>query len=98
MSTSASSTLERQNDDVLENLLGKVKSLRGVTNDIYDDAESQRGMLDNTSNLFDNFSARLANSSSRLTHTVVQGARHHRLTLYIVAGFVTLFFVYRWFF
>lgn len=27
MSTSASSTLERQNDDVLENLLGKVKSL-----------------------------------------------------------------------
>lgn len=72
MSTSASSTLERQNDDVLENLLGKVKSLvsqaqsgegeeqleltdwsvrsrqRGVTNDIYDDAEAQRGLLDNT--------------------------------------------------
>lgn len=48
MSTSASSTLERQNDDVLEGLLGKVKQLRGVTTDIYDDAESQRAMLDNT--------------------------------------------------
>lgn len=50
------------------------------------------------SNLFEDFSTRLANSSNRLTHTVVQGARHHRLTLYIVASFVGLFLIYRWFF
>ncbi|CAO1613640.1 unnamed protein product [Jaminaea pallidilutea] len=93
-----SSTLERQNDDVLENLLGKVKSLRGVTTDIYDDAESQRGLLDNTGQMFDDFGTRLQASSARFSQTVVQGARHHRLTLYIVLGFLALFFVYRWLF
>ncbi|CAO1617744.1 unnamed protein product [Parajaminaea phylloscopi] len=98
MSTSASSTLERQNDDVLENLLGKVKSLRGVTTDIYDDAEAQRGLLDNTSNLFDDFGSRLQATTSRLTHTVTGGKRHWRLTFYIAAGFVVLFLVYRWIF
>lgn len=30
-----SSTLERQNDDVLENLLGKVKSLVGIGPEMY---------------------------------------------------------------
>ncbi|PWN23850.1 hypothetical protein BCV69DRAFT_296161 [Microstroma glucosiphilum] len=131
MSTSASSTLERQNDDVLEGLLGKVKQLRGVTTDIYDDAEAQRGILDNTvshafspvllpsksvqglvltgtaslntshnspsakSHLFDVFGNRLRATSNRFSHTIVQGSRHNRLTLYIVGGFVALFILYR---
>ncbi|CAO1628940.1 unnamed protein product [Sympodiomycopsis kandeliae] len=98
MSTSASSTLERQNDDVLEGLLGKVKQLRGVTTDIYDDAENQRGLLDSTGQSFDEFSSRLSNSSARFTRTVVQGAKHHKLTLYIVGGFLAVFLLYKWVF
>lgn len=48
--------------------------------------------------MFDDFGTRLQASSARFSQTVVQGARHHRLTLYIVLGFLALFFVYRWLF
>lgn len=50
------------------------------------------------SHLFDDFGNRLRATSNRFSHTIVQGSRHHRLTLYIVAGFVTLFILYRFLF
>ncbi|PWN96469.1 hypothetical protein FA09DRAFT_340267 [Tilletiopsis washingtonensis] len=99
MSRSAAQTYESQNDDQLGKLLDKVKALRGVTNDIHDDAESQRtGLLADASESFDAFSDRLSHTSTRFTRSVVNGARGHRTTLYIVAGVVGLFLFWHFFF
>lgn len=69
---------------------------RGVTTDIYNDAESQtQGLLGDASEGFDNFAARLSNTSSRFTRQVVNGGRGSRMILYIVGGFVGLLVLYR---
>ncbi|KNZ75975.1 hypothetical protein J132_00724 [Termitomyces sp. J132] len=41
-------TYESQNDQRLEQLHSKIRTLRGVTNDIHDDVERQNSMLDET--------------------------------------------------
>lgn len=96
MSTSADRVYEQQNDSALDALYGKISSLRSVTVDIHDDSERQRaGLLQNTSDSFDNFSSSLSRTSNHFSRTVANGARHHRLTLYIIAGFVGLWLVYK---
>ncbi|PWN37662.1 uncharacterized protein FA14DRAFT_176949 [Meira miltonrushii] len=96
MSTSADRTYEEQNDASLNKLFDKVKALRGVTTDIYNDAESQtQGLLGDASEGFDNFAARLSNTSSRFTRQVVNGGRGSRMILYIVGGFVGILVLYR---
>ena len=68
---------------------------RGVTTDIYSDAESQReGLLADASQSFDNFAARLQNTSQKFTRSIVN-ARGNRLMLYIVGGVVLLFLLYK---
>jgi hypothetical protein len=47
---------------------------------------------------FDAFSDRLSHTSTRFTRSVVNGARGHRTTLYIVAGVVGLFLFWHFFF
>ena len=70
---------------------------RGVTTDIYSDAESQReGLLADASESFDNFAARLTNTSQKFTRSIVN-ARGNRLMLYIVGGVVLLFLLLRLF-
>ncbi|SPO39631.1 related to Co-chaperone protein HscB, mitochondrial precursor [Pseudozyma flocculosa] len=87
MST-ADRVYEQQNDSALDALYSKVSSLRSVTLDIHDDSERQRsGLLSTTSDQFDNFGSSLSRTSGHLSRTISQGARNHRLTLYIVAGF-----------
>ncbi|UZJ51331.1 hypothetical protein CBS101457_000651 [Exobasidium rhododendri] len=94
MSTSADRTYEDQNDASLNKLYDKVKNLRGVTTDIYSDAESQReGLLSDASMSFDNFAARLQNTSQTFTRSVVN-ARGNRLILYIVGAIVVVFLLY----
>lgn len=98
MSTSADRTYEQQNDSALDALYSKVSSLRSVTIDIHNDSENQRsGLLSNTSDQFDNFGAQLQHTSNHFSRTVVNGARQHRLTLYIVGGFVGLWLLYKLF-
>lgn len=99
MSTSADRTYEQQNDSALDALYSKVSSLRSVTIDIHNDSENQRaGLLAQTSDSFDSFSNQLTRTSNHFSRTIAQGARQHRLTLYIVGGFVGLWLLYKLFF
>ncbi|PWN47933.1 hypothetical protein IE53DRAFT_223070 [Violaceomyces palustris] len=95
MSTSADRIYEQQNDSSLDQLYNKVSSLRSVTVDIHNDSERQRSRISTTSDQFDNFSSSLARTSNHFSRTIVNGARQHRLTLYIVAGFVALWLLWR---
>ncbi|KAJ9475516.1 Bet1-like protein [Pseudozyma hubeiensis] len=98
MSTSADRTYEQQNDSALDALYSKVSSLRSVTIDIHNDSESQRaGLLSQTSDQFDQFGAQLQRTSNHFSRTIVNGARQHRLTLYVVGGFVGLWLLYKLF-
>ncbi|KAI0741817.1 hypothetical protein C8Q80DRAFT_1110427 [Daedaleopsis nitida] len=58
-------TYELQNDQRLEDLHSKLRTLRGVTSDIYDDVERQNSSLDDARNAFSSFGASLAQSSRR---------------------------------
>ncbi|KAL4249934.1 t-SNARE coiled-coil homology domain-containing protein [Abortiporus biennis] len=58
-------TYEIQNDSRLDELHSKLRTLRGVTTDIYEDVESQNQTLDGTRNTFQSFGASLAQSSRR---------------------------------
>ncbi|KAI0664490.1 hypothetical protein C8Q70DRAFT_1049962 [Cubamyces menziesii] len=58
-------TYELQNDQRLEDLHSKLRTLRGVTSDIYDDVERQNSALDNARDAFSSFGSSLAQSSRR---------------------------------
>ncbi|KAI0367614.1 hypothetical protein BV20DRAFT_1024223 [Pilatotrama ljubarskyi] len=64
-------TYELQNDQRLEDLHSKLRTLRGVTSDIYDDVERQNSALDTavslsrTRDAFSSFGSSLAQSSRR---------------------------------
>ncbi|KAN0062852.1 hypothetical protein ACQY0O_004673 [Thecaphora frezii] len=97
MST-ADRVYEQQNDQALDALYSKVSSLRSVTLDIHDDSQRQRtGLLATTSDQFDNFGNSLSRTSGHFTRTLANGARNHRLTLYIVAAFVGLWLLWKLF-
>ncbi|KAL9934120.1 hypothetical protein V8E36_007202 [Tilletia maclaganii] len=98
MSTSAAHTYEQQNDAALDSLFNKAKALRGITIDIHDDSERQRGTLSSANDTFDNFGTRLANTSSHFTRTITNASRGHRLTLYFVGAAVSLFLIWHFFF
>ncbi|KAI6102542.1 hypothetical protein EV401DRAFT_2276098 [Pisolithus croceorrhizus] len=81
-SSVSESTYESQNDARLDQLHSKLQTLRGVTTDIYDDAERQNRMLDDTAltpssplliftkqnDTFSSLSASLSHSSRRVAH------------------------------
>ncbi|RSH92117.1 Signal peptidase complex catalytic subunit [Saitozyma podzolica] len=56
-------TLENQNDEELNSLHGKIKSLRSVTIDILDDSHRQNDQLDRTTNTFSSFTSSLFSTS-----------------------------------
>ncbi|KAJ3483659.1 hypothetical protein NLI96_g6154 [Meripilus lineatus] len=58
-------TYETQNDQRLDDLHTKLRTLRSVTTDIYDDVERQNSTLDATRNTFNSFGSSLAQSSRR---------------------------------
>ncbi|KAJ7916805.1 hypothetical protein B0H13DRAFT_355873 [Mycena leptocephala] len=58
-------TYESQNDQRLDELHSKIRTLRGITTDIHDDVERQNLMLDDTGDRFNSFGASLAQTSRR---------------------------------
>jgi len=56
---------ESQNDQRLDELHTKLRTLRGVTSDIHRDVEAQNLILDDTGDRFSSFGARLAQTSQR---------------------------------
>ncbi|KAH7930230.1 hypothetical protein BV22DRAFT_992236, partial [Leucogyrophana mollusca] len=98
-SRSVEDTYETQNDQRLDELHSKIRTLRGVTTDIYDDAERQNLTLDDTGNAFTSFGTSLAQSSRRAGQAFGLsghgGIRQTRIILYIVAGFLALWIMWK---
>ncbi|KAG2121970.1 hypothetical protein DEU56DRAFT_833022 [Suillus clintonianus] len=98
-SRTAEDTYEAQNDQRLDELHSKIRTLRGVTTDIYDDAERQHLTLDDTGNAFSSFSTSLAQSSRRAAQAFglsgAGGIRQTRIIMYIVGCFLALWLVWK---
>ncbi|KAF9531444.1 Bet1-like protein, partial [Crepidotus variabilis] len=56
---------ESQNDQRLDELHTKLRTLRGVTNDIHADVEAQHSLLDTTGDRFSSFGSELMQTSRR---------------------------------
>jgi len=83
-SRSQEDTYEAQNDQRLDELHSKIRSLRGVTTDIYDDVERQNLVLDDTTNTFSSVASGLRSSADRMTRAVTPGtARTLRIVVYV---------------
>ncbi|KAG8728958.1 hypothetical protein FRC11_009830, partial [Ceratobasidium sp. 423] len=80
---------ESQNDNRLDELHSKLRTLRHVTIDIHNDALAQNRDLDNTSNIFSSFQNTLSSSSQRAARAFgigPGGVNQSRLILMIVAA------------
>ncbi|EIN13029.1 hypothetical protein PUNSTDRAFT_61715 [Punctularia strigosozonata HHB-11173 SS5] len=80
-------TYEAQNDQRLDELHSKIRTLRGVTTDIHADVERQNLMLDDTGNSFTAFSSSLANSSRRAARAfgLEGGVKTYRIIIYCIS-------------
>lgn len=82
-------TYESQNDQRLDELHSKIRTLRGVTTDIHDDVERQNLMLDDTSNSFTAFASSLSQSTRNFTRAF-GGTKTWRIMLYVCGGIIGL--------
>ncbi|GAA5886321.1 hypothetical protein JCM6882_001603 [Rhodosporidiobolus microsporus] len=92
---SSEQDLEAGNDDQLHALRSKITSIRGVTQDIYDDSRAQNSLLDGTSNAMDSFKASLANTTQRFSRLVQNRQGQVNYALLIPAAVVVLFVLYK---
>ncbi|KII85535.1 hypothetical protein PLICRDRAFT_145307 [Plicaturopsis crispa FD-325 SS-3] len=91
-------TYEAQNDQRLDELHSKIRTLRGVTTDINDDVERQNLTLDETGDRFNSFGASLAETSRRAGQafgTGPGGVKAFRLTVQIVSFIVGFWITYK---
>ncbi|KAF9259704.1 hypothetical protein L218DRAFT_862851 [Marasmius fiardii PR-910] len=86
-------TYERQNDQRLDELHSKIRTLRGITTDIHDDVERQHFILDDTGNTFNSFGTSLSQTARRATQAfgIGQGSlKSWRIAMYLVGAFLVL--------
>ncbi|KAH9050176.1 hypothetical protein EDB84DRAFT_1449521 [Lactarius hengduanensis] len=69
-SRSQEDTYEAQNDQRLDELHSKIRTLRGVTTDIHDDVERQNLILDDSTNTFGSIASGLTSSADRMARSV----------------------------
>ncbi|KIP03046.1 hypothetical protein PHLGIDRAFT_111335 [Phlebiopsis gigantea 11061_1 CR5-6] len=84
-------TYEAQNDQQLDLLHSKLRTLRGVTTDIYEDVERQNLSLDDTRNTFQSFGDSLSQSARRAGQAfglTSGGVKSWRLIGYCIVGFL----------
>ncbi|KAI0037183.1 hypothetical protein K488DRAFT_75509 [Vararia minispora EC-137] len=91
-SRSLEDTYEAQNDQRLDDLHAKIRTLRGVTTDIHDDVERQNLVLDNTGNTFSQLSSGLSASANRMMRSFSPGT----LSILRIAFFIFGFFIGIW--
>ncbi|KAI0300508.1 hypothetical protein B0F90DRAFT_1668323 [Multifurca ochricompacta] len=85
-SRSQEETYEAQNDQRLDELHSKIRTLRGVTSDIYDDAERQNLVLEETTNTFSSVASGFTSSAERLARSISPGtARIIRIVIYVLS-------------
>ncbi|KAJ7444589.1 hypothetical protein B0H11DRAFT_1825303 [Mycena galericulata] len=91
-------TYEAQNDQRLDELHSKIRTLRGVTTDIHDDVERQNLMLNDTGDRFNSFGASLAQTTRRAGQAFGIGSegglKTWRIVIFLV-GFFIAFVVVR---
>ncbi|KAG6910346.1 hypothetical protein DXG01_011415 [Tephrocybe rancida] len=86
-------TYESQNDQRLDELHTKIRTLRGITTDIHDDVERQNLMLDETTDRFSAFGNTLTQASDRAARAFGIGEgqlKTFRIAMLFVAVFLTL--------
>ncbi|QPK66814.1 hypothetical protein CNBG_9688 [Cryptococcus deuterogattii R265] len=95
MPSATDQTLENQNEEELNSLHSKIKSLRSVTIDILDDANRQNDQLDRTTNTFSSFASSLFSTSRHHSRSIAANSalRQYRMIAYIVMGVVVLWLV-----
>ncbi|KAJ6498496.1 hypothetical protein C8R47DRAFT_308262 [Mycena vitilis] len=86
-------TYESQNDQRLDDLHSKIRTLRGITTDIHDDVERQNLMLDDTGDRFNSFGASLAQTSRRAGQVFgigegAGGLKTWRIVAFVVGAFI----------
>ncbi|KAJ6598191.1 hypothetical protein DFH09DRAFT_1131209 [Mycena vulgaris] len=91
-------TYEAQNDQRLDELHSKIRTLRGVTTDINDDVERQNLMLDDTGDRFNSFGASLAQTTQRAGQVfgIGQGAgglKTWRIVMFVVGAFISFWII-----
>ncbi|KAJ7100800.1 hypothetical protein B0H15DRAFT_936684 [Mycena belliarum] len=89
-------TYEGQNDQRLDELHSKIRTLRGVTTDIHDDVERQNLMLNDTGDRFNSFGASLAQTTRRAGQAFgigEGGLKTWRIAVFIVSFFVSFMIV-----
>ncbi|VDB95670.1 unnamed protein product [Peniophora sp. CBMAI 1063] len=89
-SRSQEDTYEAQNDQRLDDLHAKIRTLRGVTTDIHDDVERQNLMLDDTGNTFTSFGHSLSASAQRMTRSFSPVVASHN-TPYLTSAYLLLY-------
>ncbi|PVF92724.1 hypothetical protein CPB86DRAFT_790858 [Serendipita vermifera] len=87
-------TYESQNDQRLDELHSKLRTLRGVTTDIHDDVERQNLMLDDTSSSFTAFAGSLTQSTRHFTRAF-SGTKTWRIMLYVCGGFIGFWLLWK---
>ncbi|WRT64809.1 uncharacterized protein IL334_001745 [Kwoniella shivajii] len=91
MPSATDQTLENQNDEELNSLHSKIKSLRSVTIDILDDANRQNDQT----NSFSSFASSLFSTSRHHSRTMASTStlRQYRTIAYIVGAIVVLWLI-----
>ncbi|KAF9560811.1 Bet1-like protein [Agrocybe pediades] len=100
MSTSrgraAEDVYESQNDQRLDELHSKIRTLRGITTDIHSDVEAQNLMLDDTGDRFSAFGNSLMQTSKRAGQVFGIGSgslKPWRIAMLIVGIFLAFWFI-----
>ncbi|KAF5309984.1 hypothetical protein D9619_010240 [Psilocybe cf. subviscida] len=87
---------ESQNDQRLDDLHSKIRTLRGITTDIHSDVEAQNLMLDDTGDRFSAFGTQLSQTSRRAAQAFGIGTgslKPWRIGMLIVGLFVAFWFI-----
>jgi len=90
---------ERQNNSRLDDLAGKVSSLRDVTINIYSQASDQRS-LDDSNDTFANMNVSIKNTANRLTRMAknTSNIQIFRLSGMIIGVVLVLYIIWGWIF
>lgn len=92
---------ERQNNARLDELSSKVSALRGITDDIYNNARAHE-VIDNTSDTFSTMATQMKGSAGRLTRMASSGNKVAILKLsgIIIGTLLVLYYglklIFRW--
>ncbi|KAI8448888.1 hypothetical protein BY996DRAFT_4590325 [Phakopsora pachyrhizi] len=87
--------MEQQNDEGLESLYSKIKSIRNVTIDINSDSSSQNRLLDQTGDRLDSLRSQIDNSSNRFKRSIQNYRSQNKVVIYTVLTVIGIFFLFK---